>query len=378
MTQTSTGNVWTYGYDFRGRMVTAVEKTSGGTTLESVTYTYDALDNRIGLDENGTQTWTLYDRGNPIMDFNSTGSLTMRYLWGPTGIVARQTSGGTVSWYLADHLGTIRDIINNSGAIIDHVDFSAFGTVLGETSPTNGDRFTGFAMLERDSVTGLNLAVYREENPGTGRWDSQDPANFSGQDANLYRYTGNSVSNRADLLGLFGDPVEMGGGGRRRKIKKGPRWRLGNDVNEQFEGLDDRKRKAQRRKPSRMGPTAADPNGDWAGAKIPDQTSVQNDDKSRRRPIVYDPDANKTGFWHGLVETIFPGVYEEPVWRCYDGVWMDQAGNVSESPPGGVISGSPAPMRGRPFRAPMRGSPLRAPTLRFPVITIRPPGLAPL
>ena len=41
--------------------MTAVEKTSGGTTLESVTFTYDALDNRIGMDENSTQTWTLYD-----------------------------------------------------------------------------------------------------------------------------------------------------------------------------------------------------------------------------------------------------------------------------------------------------------------------------
>ena len=104
---------------------------------------YDALDNRIGMDENSTQTWTLYDPGNPIMDFNGSSSLTMRYLWGPTGIVARQTSGGTVSWYLADRLGTVRDLINNSGAIIDHVDFSAFGTVLGETSPTNGDRIVG-------------------------------------------------------------------------------------------------------------------------------------------------------------------------------------------------------------------------------------------
>ena len=118
--------------------------------------------------------------GNPIMDFNGSGSLTMRYLWGPTGIVARQTSGGTVSWYLADHLGTVRDLINNSGAIIDHVDFSAFGTVLGETSPTSGDRMTGFAMLERDTVTGLNLAVYREENPGTGRWDSPGSAGLWG------------------------------------------------------------------------------------------------------------------------------------------------------------------------------------------------------
>jgi RHS repeat-associated protein len=197
-TQTSTGDVWTYGYDFRGRMVTAVEKTSGGTTLESVTYTYDALDNRIGMDENGTQTWTLYDSRNPIMDFNSSGSLTMRYLWGPTGIVARQTSGGTVSWYLADHLGTVRDLINNSGAIIDHVDFSAFGTVLDESSPTSGDRMMGFAMLERDTVTGLNLAIYREQNPRTGRWDSQDRLKFNTGEANLYRYVANHPASAID------------------------------------------------------------------------------------------------------------------------------------------------------------------------------------
>ena len=159
---------------------------------------YDALDNRIGMDENGTQTWTLYDGGTPIMDFNGSGSLTMRYLWGPTGIVARQTSGGTVSWYLADQLGTVRDLINNSGAIIDHVDFSEFGTVIAETSPTSGDRFTGFAMLERDTVTGLNLAVFREENPGTGRWDSQDPLGFDAGDANFYRYVGNWATDSRD------------------------------------------------------------------------------------------------------------------------------------------------------------------------------------
>jgi RHS repeat-associated protein len=209
-------------YDFRGRMVTAVEKTSGGTTLESVTYTYDALDNRIGMDENGTQTWTLYDSGNPIMDFNSSGSLTMRYLWGPTGIVARQTSGGTVSWYLADALGTVRDLINNSGAIIDHVDFSAFGTVLDESSPTSGDRMMGFAGLERDTVTGLNLAVFREENPGTGRWDSQDPLGFAAADDNLYGYVGDGPTNAADPSGLR---QGLGTAGPRNRIRRDQRGR---------------------------------------------------------------------------------------------------------------------------------------------------------
>ena len=66
------------------------------------------------------------------MDFNGSGSLEMRYLNGPTGdlvdsVIARESSGGTVAWYLPDRLGTIRDLINNSGSIIDHIDFSALG-----------------------------------------------------------------------------------------------------------------------------------------------------------------------------------------------------------------------------------------------------------
>ena len=338
-TQTSTGDVWTYGYDFRGRMVTAVEKTSGGTTLESVTYTYDALDNRIGMDENGTQTWTLYDGGNPIMDFNGSGSLTMRYLWGPTGIVARQTSGGTVSWYLADQLGTVRDLINNSGRIIDHVDFSAFGTVLGETSPTSGDRMTGFAMLERDTVTGLNLAVYREENPGTGRWDSQDPLAFSAGDGNLYRYLQNTVSDQHDPLGLCGDEPEMGGGNRRRKIRKRDHaHKLGDDVNERLKGLQRYKEYTQNRKPSSMHSTEKDPDHDWEGEKIPPAVDVERDDKTRRRPIEYQPEPDpEASFLYQFLEFAFPGCHEPRRWTCYDGVWIDQFGHMSLNPPGSTI-----------------------------------------
>ena len=138
--QTSTGDTWTYTYDFRNRMTSAVEKSSSGSTLAQVTYTYDALDNRIGRDENGTQTWTLYDGSTPVMDFTSSGSLATRYLNGPAGdlidtVLARESASGTVAWYLPDRLGTIRDLINNSGSIIDHVDYSAFGTVSTSRAP---------------------------------------------------------------------------------------------------------------------------------------------------------------------------------------------------------------------------------------------------
>ena len=141
------------------------------------------------------------------MDFNSSGSLTMRYLNGPTGdivdaVLARESAGGTIAWYLPDRLGTIRDLLNNSGSIIDHVDYSAFGTVLDESSPTSGDRLMGFAGMERDTVTGLNLAVNRVQNPGTGRWASPDPMGFRANDVDLYRYVGNEPTDAADPRGL--------------------------------------------------------------------------------------------------------------------------------------------------------------------------------
>jgi RHS repeat-associated protein len=188
-------------------MTGAVEKNSEDTVLAQVTYTNDALGDRIGIDENGTQTWTLYDGSDPIMDFNSSGSLEMRYLNGPTGqlvdsVLAGENSGGTVAWYLPDRLGTIRDLINNSGTIIDHVDFSAFGAVLDQSDPSEGDRMMGFAGMELDSVTGMNLAVYRVQDPGTGRWTSQDPLGFAAGDANLYRYAGNGPTDWIDPTGL--------------------------------------------------------------------------------------------------------------------------------------------------------------------------------
>ena len=200
-TNTSTGDVWTYGYDFRNRLTSAVEKSSTGTVLESQGFTYDPLDNRIETTTNGVSTWTLYSGASPIMDFTGAGALAVRYLPGPMGVLSRQTASGTVSWYLADRLGTVGNLIDNSGNIIDHVDFSAFGVVLAETNPSAGDRMMGFAGLERDPVSGLNLAVERAQNPGTGRWTSQDPLSFAAGDANLYRYVGNGVTQANDTEG---------------------------------------------------------------------------------------------------------------------------------------------------------------------------------
>jgi RHS repeat-associated protein len=199
----------TFTYDYRNRLT---EVATGGTVV--ATYTYNALDQRIGVKENSTQTWTAYAGtsadANPYADFNGSGALTMRYLFSPGAtnggllneVLGRTSSGGTTAWYLTDQLGSVRDIVSTSGSSLDHIVYDSFGNVVTETNASNGDRLTGFAGLDRDTVTGLNLAVYRQENPRTGKWDTLDPLRFGAGDADLSRYAGNSPADEVDPSGL--------------------------------------------------------------------------------------------------------------------------------------------------------------------------------
>ncbi len=174
------------------------ERNSGGTTINQATYTYDALDRRISLNDNGTWIWTVYDGHNPYADFTGAGSLAMRYLDGGAidQIFARTNSAGVTAWYLDDHLGSVRDLVSISSGgytVLDHVDYDPFGNIIQETSPSNGDRYK-YAGMEYDPVTGQYYDRARYYNAVTGRFDSQDPSGFGGEDVNLYRYVSNEPS----------------------------------------------------------------------------------------------------------------------------------------------------------------------------------------
>jgi RHS repeat-associated protein len=207
----------TYTYDYRNRLT---EVTTGGTVV--ATYTYNAMNQRIGVKDNGTQTWTVYDGtsadANPYADFNSSGSLTERYLFGAgvvTGavmpvILARTSSGGTTAWYLTDNLGSVRDIVGTSGNELDHIVYDSFGNIVTETNATNGDRFK-FAAMQCDSTTGLQFDHARWYTAADGRFFTQDPLSFTAGDTNLYRYVRNTPLNAVDPNGMDGWGA-LGGG----------------------------------------------------------------------------------------------------------------------------------------------------------------------
>src|SRR5262245_2570151 len=99
---------------------------------------------------------------------------------------------------LADHQGTIRDLVNNSGSLTgSHIVYDAFGNI---TSGTLGTQFS-YTGQEYDADTGLYYYNARWYNPSIGKFISKDPIGFAGGDTNQFRYVGNGATNRIDSSG---------------------------------------------------------------------------------------------------------------------------------------------------------------------------------
>jgi RHS repeat-associated protein len=140
---------------------------------------------------------------NVWADLNGSNSLQMRrlFLEGSDQLLARVSAGGTAGWYDADHLGSVRDIVNYAGTmVLDQVAFDAYGNKSTETTPANGDRY-GYTGRESESVTGLQYNRTRWYDTRTGSWISQDSIGFNAGDVNLYRYVGTNPTNAADPIG---------------------------------------------------------------------------------------------------------------------------------------------------------------------------------
>jgi RHS repeat-associated protein len=223
------GNTWTYGYDLQNRLTSAVE-TNGAATLARATYVYDALGKRLEADDytssGGTTTVTrfAYDGANVLADLNGSNGLLMWRVYGDRTdqVVARESAAGVVAGYLTDRLGSVRNLVDAGGSLLDTIAYDGFGNRTSESSPANGDRY-GFTARELDSVTGLGYHRGRWYDPKTGRWTSQDPLGFDAGDGNLYRYVGNAPANATDPSGLDPDMwVEINLQRRQRELPPPP------------------------------------------------------------------------------------------------------------------------------------------------------------
>ncbi|QEL14866.1 fibro-slime domain-containing protein [Limnoglobus roseus] len=200
----ATGERVEQSFDYRNRLESVVHKTAGGILLGEAHYTYDVLDRLISRTVDGQSFATVYDGDHAWGDYATGGQRLTSYLYGAATdeVLGRSRNGGSNAWYLSDKLGTVRDLVDNAGGVLDHIDYSSFGSILNRTNPTLGDRFT-FTGREFDSATGLYWYRARWYDPATGRFVNQDPLGTASGDWNFYRYVGNVPTGAVDPSGMI-------------------------------------------------------------------------------------------------------------------------------------------------------------------------------
>jgi RHS repeat-associated protein len=190
-------NGWTYVYDAENRI----------TTAGSVTYTYDA-DGRRMKKSSGTNYW-YGPTGAVLAETDSSGNWTNYIFFG--GQRLARNAGGTINYFVTDHLHSTAVYANSNGTVVDDNDFYPWGGVVpgvGQTTSNNSIKFTG---QYRDTESNLDYFGARYYENATGRfmtadWDGKPNtvpyAEFGDpQSLNLYSYVRNSPIVRVDAGG---------------------------------------------------------------------------------------------------------------------------------------------------------------------------------
>jgi RHS repeat-associated protein len=185
----STGAMGNYTYDSRNRLTGA-----GGFA-----YRYNAEGNRVGLTSaNETTTLTVDPQGAlPKVLERVKNGIRTRYVYG-AGLQYEVNDAGAATYYHYDQSGNTAALTNQSGAIIERVVYSPYGTIRYRQS--NFDTpflYGGFFGVMTDANGLINMRA-RYYNPLTMRFLNSDPA-MDG--LNWYAYAGGNPINFADPTG---------------------------------------------------------------------------------------------------------------------------------------------------------------------------------
>ena len=183
-------------------------------------YAWDA-ENRLVTITQGAETTTLeYDglnRWTRILE--KSGSTTVsdqRFIWSDTQLNQQRNGtatsavqrffaegvqrGTNLYFYTRDHLGSVREVTDNSGTVVARYDYDPYGRRTKMSGSFDSD--FGYTGHYQHAPSGLAFAPYRMYNAETGRWLNRDPIAEEGG-LNLYAYVANNPVNSIDPWGLF-------------------------------------------------------------------------------------------------------------------------------------------------------------------------------
>jgi len=112
--------------------------------------------------------------------------------------------GGVNYFYTRDHLGSIRELTDSTGALRARYDYDPYGRSTKLTGDLDAD--FGYTGYYNHTTSGLYLTWYRAYDPNLGRWLSRDPIAERGG-INLYDYVQNNSILYSDNLGTAIDSL---------------------------------------------------------------------------------------------------------------------------------------------------------------------------
>lgn len=205
-TQVSSGDVTTFSYDAEDHLV-GINLPDG----TAISYRYDGLGRRVQKNVDGRVTSYVYDEEDVVLEYDGSGNLVARYTHGPGFdeplVMERDVNGNRVLegserfYYSTDGLGSVAELTDSSGTVVQAYAYDAFGRIVDQVgSLTNPYTYTA---RELDPESGLLFFRTRYLDPSLGRFIQEDPIGFRGDDFNLYTYALNNPINLRDSLGLW-------------------------------------------------------------------------------------------------------------------------------------------------------------------------------
>ena len=191
---TNDGN-HTYTYDVENRLTSSLYPLTSS-------YQYDGFGRRISKTVSGITTYFIYDGDQIVEERDSNGTLKASYVYGNgiDEVLTRSTTddGRPTHYYFMDGLGSVTDLANTNGELVESYTYDAYGTPNAPSAVGNPFMFTG---REYDSESGLYHYRARAYSPTIGRFLQRDPIGYF-DSMNLFSYVNNNPLNWIDPLGL--------------------------------------------------------------------------------------------------------------------------------------------------------------------------------
>lgn len=205
-TDTGSGAVVEFAYDHRNRLTQASTHPSLGAPADDVLeYGYDYKDRLLFRVLNGSRTWLLHDRHQPIAEFAEGASvLNAAFFYNPAGVdkvyAAWRDDALGERWFLHDQLGSVRAVTNGAFVVQAWLDYDSYGNLQPGSALPAGENL---AFASRPWIGELALYDNRRRfyDPGLGRFSQEDPTGLRGLDHHLYRYALNSPTFFTDPTG---------------------------------------------------------------------------------------------------------------------------------------------------------------------------------